>query len=70
MQKFPPVTPKHNRTTKSFVDTKRILKELYNDPTLQLSNTLQIEQQQEQSISRLVKTNYIKKYRKQIKIYM
>ena len=52
--KFPPVTPTHNRTTKSFEDTQRILKELDNDPIWQLTNTQQIEQQQEQSGPRLV----------------
>lgn len=55
MPKFPLVTPKHNRTTKSFEDTTRILKELDNDPIWQLTDTQQIEQQQEQSGPRLVK---------------
>lgn len=35
MPKFPPVTPKHNTTNCSFEDTKRILKELDNDPICQ-----------------------------------
>lgn len=55
MPKFPPVTPKHYRTTKSFEETERVLKELENDPIWQLTNTQQIEQLQEQSGPRLVK---------------
>ena len=47
--KFPPVTPKHNRTTKSFEDTKRILKKLDNDPICQLMEKQQLEQHQEQA---------------------
>lgn len=47
--KFSPVTPKHNRTTKSFEDTKRILRELDNDPIFQLIESQQIEKQQEES---------------------
>ena len=47
--KFPPVTPKHNRTTKSFEYTKRILRELDNDPIWQLTETHQFVQHQEQS---------------------
>lgn len=31
-RKFPPCTPKHNRTNVSFEETKRRLKELDNDP--------------------------------------
>ena len=53
--KFPPVTPKHYRTTQSFEDTKRILRELDNDPIFRLTESQQIEQQQEQSRAVLAK---------------
>ena len=48
MPTFPPVRAKHNRTTKSFEDTERILKDLDNDPIWQLDKIQQIEHQQEQ----------------------
>ena len=53
--KFPPTTPRHYRTNRSFEDTKRILKELDNDPIHQIMEINQFEQQKEQNRPRLVK---------------
>lgn len=39
MPKFPPTTPKHNRTNRSFEETKQILHELDNDPIWNLYDT-------------------------------
>lgn len=55
MPKFPPVRATHNRTTKSFEDTERILKKIDNDPIWQLDKIQQNEHQQEQREPVLIK---------------